>query len=152
MTRGIRNAKQDLHLRQTLHVNQPKQNLVVACFYYQHLYTRFQTSSCSSIEQFCNCTSAFLSWIFLVQSGYEAASKVFILFLLNLPCWTTCPQVLYCFLSWTSCNVRLKMLPKFLYCVFSVFPAVFLGSFCFTFFCLLLPYSPVFRSRLQKFS
>ena len=32
MTRGIRNAKQDLHLSQTLHVNQPKQlqNLVVA--------------------------------------------------------------------------------------------------------------------------
>ena len=53
---------------------------VVACFYYQHLYTRFQTSSCSSIEQSRNCTSAFLSWIFLVQRGFEAASKVFILF------------------------------------------------------------------------
>ena len=51
---------------------------VVACFYYQHLYTRCQTPNCSSIEQSRSCTLAFPSWTFLVQSEfYETASKDF---------------------------------------------------------------------------
>ena len=49
---------------------------VVACFYYQHLYTRFQTPNCS-FEQSRSCTLAFLSWVSLVQSEFEVASKDF---------------------------------------------------------------------------
>ena len=68
-----------------------------------------------------------------------------------------------------SCNARLEMRPKFLYCVFSVGPFLYnawlkmrprlclLSEVAFPdslwiLFCLLLPYSPVFCSGLQKFS
>ena len=99
---------------------------LVVCSYYQHLYARFQTSNCSSIEPNVACFYyQFLLMNISIPFSCNVDMKLrqnslhlnlyramldwrcvqsLILCLLSLPCWTTCPQVLYCFLSWTSCN------------------------------------------------
>ena len=83
---------------------------VVACFYYQHLYTRFQTSSCSSIEPKGSLSLLPIPWLHLSVPQ------------LNLPCakWIwSCVQSFYTvssqsFFTWTFLvPARLEMRPKF---------------------------------------